>query len=234
MLTGVCPGCGLRADLDVFCTQADANQALAAALDLPAPLGGRVLRYLRLFSPPNKVLAGNKTVRLLTELADTIQSAQISRRGVAYVAPLGLWEAALDTVLGQPPEVLPLNSHGYLFQVAWNLADRAAARQERAAEERLRQRPPSPPAALSSPGEDGNDSSSASAPLSAGAASALLPIAPAQGEAGAAFSSPPPAERRARSAVPAEFRALLQSLGRASSPPPVPAEPANPSPPVEQ
>lgn len=234
MLSGVCPGCGLRADLDVFCVQADANQALAAALALPAPLGGRVLRYLRLFSPPNKVLAGNKTVRLLAELADTIKSAQISRRGVAYAAPLGLWETALDTVLGQPPDVLPLNSHGYLFQVAWNLADRAVARQERAAEDRLRQRPTSPPGPLSMNGEGEDDSPFASTSLSAGAASAPSSIAPAQGEDGAAFSSPPPAERRARSAVPAEFRALLQSLGRASSPPPVPAEPANPSPPLEQ
>ena len=55
MLPGVCPGCGLRADLDVFCVQADTNKALAAALDVPAALGGRVLRYLRLFSPPRNI-----------------------------------------------------------------------------------------------------------------------------------------------------------------------------------
>lgn len=226
MLTGVCPGCGLRADLEVFCTQADVNKALAAALDLPAPLGGRVLRYLRLFSPPNKVLALGKTVRLLVELADTIKSAQISRRGVAYGAPLGLWETALDTVLGQPPEVLPLNSHGYLFQVAWNLADRAATRQERAAEERLRQRPPT--LATSQPAPDQPDQ-----PETAGAASAPSSTSSSQKEDGAAFSSPSPAEHRARSAPTAEFRALLQRLGRASSPPPVPVEPAMPSPPLE-
>lgn len=54
MLTGICPGCGLRADLDVFCVQADANKALAAALELPPALGSRILRYLRLFSPPQQ------------------------------------------------------------------------------------------------------------------------------------------------------------------------------------
>lgn len=195
MLSGVCPGCGLRADLDVFCVQADIKQALAAALDLPAPLGGRVLRYLRLFSPASKTLALNKTVRLLVELADVVRSAQIERRGVAYAAPLGLWETALDIVLNQPPDILPLTSHGYLFQVAWNLADRAATRQERAAEERLRQgsRPPteSPPAPV---------------PAIAGADS----VAPTPPAGAAALSSPTPPP--ARTKPTAEFRALLGQL----------------------
>lgn len=197
MLPGVCPGCGLRADLDVFCVQADIKQALAAALDLPAPLGGRVLRYLRLFSPASKTLALNKTVRLLVELAAVVRSAQIERRGVAYAAPLGLWETALDTVLNQPPDTLPLTSHGYLFQVAWNLADRAATRQERAAEERLRQgqRPPA-------------ETPPAPAPLPAGAASAPS-VSPADA---AAFSSPSPTPPPARTRPTAEFRALLGQL----------------------
>lgn len=159
MLTGICPGCGLRADLDVFCVQADANKALAAALELPPVLGGRILRYLRLFSPPNKTLALGKSVRLLVELADTVNSAQVSRRGIAYVATLDLWAAALDAVLQQPPESLPLTNHHYLFQIAWNIADRAAARRERLAEERLRhgQRSiDSPPASVPSPADAGS------------------------------------------------------------------------------
>lgn len=195
MLSGVCPGCGLRADLDVFCVQADANKALAAALDLPAPLGGRILRYLRLFSPPTKVLALAKTTRLLVELCEVIRSAQITRRTLTYPAPLELWTAALDAVLNQPPETLPLTSHGYLFQVAWNLADRAATRQERRAEERLRQgqRPPAEVAA-------------APVPLSAGAASA--PPTPPVGAAALSTPAPPPA----RTKPTAEFRALLGQL----------------------
>lgn len=131
MLPGVCPGCGLRADLDVFCVQADANKALAAALDLPPSLGGLILRYLRLFSPPSKTLALAKTTRLLVELAETLQSAHVTRRGVAHPAPLALWRAALETILNQPPERLPLDSHGYLFQVVFNLAEAATARHER-------------------------------------------------------------------------------------------------------
>ena len=155
MLPGVCPGCGLRADLDVFSAQADVNKALAAALEFPAPLGGRVLAYLRLFSPPSKTLALGKATRLLTELAETVKAAQVRRHGLDYAAPLALWEAALDAILASPPESLPLANHGYLFQIAWNLAEKAAARAERVAEERSRrgaaptvlaESPPSAPA----------------------------------------------------------------------------------------
>lgn len=139
MLPGVCPGCGLRADLDVFIVQADAKQALAAALTLPPSLAGRILRYLRLFAPPSKTLALSKTARLLHELAEAVRSAQVTRRGVVHAAPVELWGAALDAILAQPPQALPLTSHGYLSQVAWNLAERSAARREQSIDERLRQ-----------------------------------------------------------------------------------------------
>lgn len=195
MLSGICPGCGLRADLDVFCAQADTNRALAAALDLPPSLSGRVLRYLRLFSPPNKALALGKVTRLLVELADAVGSAQVSRRGVAYVAPLDLWGAALDAVLAQPPETLPLTGHGYLFQVAWNLADRAATRRERALEDRARhgQRPGAGlPPTPAFPHEGGGSESADSAPADE-----------------AALSSRPAGPRAPPSA---DFRALIGKL----------------------
>ena len=174
MIPGVCPDCGLRADLLVFAEQAGANAGLAAALALPPLLGGRILRYLRLFNPPRKVLASAKATRLLTELAAAVDSARVERRGVAHAAPVGLWAAALDAVLAQPPERLPLDGHGYLFAVAWNLAERAAGRQERQAEDRLRhgERPaapafvPSPPAPL--PRREGCKVPSSPAPLPRG------------------------------------------------------------------
>lgn len=195
MLPGVCPGCGLRADLDVFAVQADSNQALAAALDLPPSLGSRVLRYLRLFSPPKKTLALAKAGRLLTELAEAVRSATVTRRGIAHAAPLPLWSTALDTLLAHPPEVLPLSDHNYLFQVAWNLAEKAAARQEQQQEARLRRGDPSTtPASASSP------------PVDAGSVPAEF-ATPLSAEA--AFSSPTP-ERRARNAQAA--RDLLKTL----------------------
>lgn len=153
MLPGVCPGCGLRADLDVFCAQADVNKTLAAALAFPAALGGRVLAYLRLFSPPRKTLALTKVTRLLTELSEAVTSAQVRRHGLTRVAPLELWGQGLDVVVAKPPESLPLTNHHYLFQTVWNLAEKAAARSERATEANGRSpvaaRPPSESSAAS-------------------------------------------------------------------------------------
>lgn len=207
MLTGVCPGCGLRADLDVFALQADTNAALAAALALPAPLGGRILRYLRLFSPPSKSLALGKATRLLVELAETIGSTQVSRRGIVHVAPLALWEAALDAVLAQPPEVLPLTGHGYLAQVAWNLAERAAARGERQAEDRLRRG--------FRPAESSDD------------------FAPAESAAQPPGESVvrPTGRSPLRQPPPPEFRALVQKMTGKSLPP---TQTPTPTPTVEE
>lgn len=213
MLPGVCPGCGLRADLDVFCAQADGKQALAAALELPASLAGRVLRYLRLFSPPSKALAMSKTTRLLIELAAAVKSAQVTRRGIAHTAPLGLWEAAIDTVVNQPPDSLPLNNHAYLFQVAWNLAERAASRQEQAAEDRLRR-----PRATDSPPSQGGVARSAGVVCPA---ADPLPSPPGRGAGGEGPLPPPPTDRP-RVPPPADFRALLNRLGGLSAPTPTP------------
>ena len=201
MIPGVCPGCGLRADLDVFAIQADANRALAAALDLPPSLGSRVLGYLRLFSPPKKTLALAKSGRLLTELAEAVRSASVSRSGIIHAAPLPLWIAALDTIIANKPEVLPLTTHGYLFKVAWNLAEKAAAAQERQQESRLRRGDsvPAPPTVSEASHTPSSDTGSVSV---TGNPSPLEPT-------GTAFSSPNP-ERRARNAASA--RELLQSL----------------------
>ncbi len=196
MLSGVCPGCGLRADLDVFCVQADANKALAAALDVPAALGGRVLMYLRLFSPPSKTLALGKATRLLTELAEAVKAAQVRRHGVDHAAPQALWAAALDAMLASPPEILPLTNHQYLFQSVWNLAEKAAARQERRREAQHRHGIPLTTPALASP-----------LPADAASVPAEIPASPCSAEA--AFSSPIP-ERRARNAQAA--RELLKTL----------------------
>ncbi|AFL76200.1 hypothetical protein [Thiocystis violascens] len=131
-LSGTCPECGCRADLAVFASAGEVNRALAAALEIPAPLGGRVLRYLRLFSPPRKALATGKAVRLLTELSQAIGRAEIDRKGSVWSAPLPVWEAALDAILATPPERLPLNGHGYLFETVANLAAKHAGRAEAA------------------------------------------------------------------------------------------------------
>lgn len=151
MLPGACPGCGLRADLDVFAAQAEAGQALAAALLMPVSIGRRALAYLRLFTPEQKTLSLSKAGRLLAELHTAVTAGQVRRHGVDRAAPLVLWEIALDTVVERPPEGLPLRDHAYLFQTVWNLAEKAAARDEQAAMAAQRHRPVSPPVAPAAP-----------------------------------------------------------------------------------
>lgn len=146
MLPGVCPSCGLKADVEVFAAQAEVRQALAAALLLPAPLGRRALAYLRLFAPAHKSLALAKAGRLLAELQAAVATGQVRRHGTDRAAPLALWEHALDLLADRPPDGLPLRDHAYLFQTVWNLAEKAAARQEQAGEDQRRHRPNAPAA----------------------------------------------------------------------------------------
>lgn len=148
MLPGVCPSCGLKADLEVFAAQAEVRQALAAALRLPAPLGRRALAYLRLFAPEHKSLALAKAGRLLAELQAAVAAGQVRRHGMDRAAPLALWEHALDLIADRPPDGLPLRDHAYLFQIVWTLSEKAAARQEQAGEDQRRHRPAAPAAGV--------------------------------------------------------------------------------------
>lgn len=137
-LKAICPECGMSGDMAAFVAQGEHNQALAAALEIPGQLGPRVVRYLGLFRPPSRALAGAKAVRLLTELRDTIASGRIQRSGVSRPAPVHVWATALDQLLERPPSKLPLSGHGYLFEVVASVADKADAQAERQREETAR------------------------------------------------------------------------------------------------
>lgn len=132
-----CPSCAAIFPIDAALTDEQARQAVAAALKLPAPLGDRILRYLGLFRPATRALSWDRATNLLTELLVPIQAGQVTRDGTTRPAPLELWTAALDAVLESRDRLrLPLKSHGYLFEVASAMADKAAGRHERQAETR--------------------------------------------------------------------------------------------------
>lgn len=137
-IRGICPECGFAAEMAAFVAQGEHNQALAAALEIPSTLGPRVVRYLGLFRPQRKALAGAKALRLLTELRDAIAEGRIQRSGVSRPAPVSVWATALDKILERPPAKLPLQSHGYLLEVVAGVADQADAEAERKREEAAR------------------------------------------------------------------------------------------------
>lgn len=137
-LKATCPECGMSGDMAAFVTQGEHNQALAAALEMPALLSSRVIRYLGMFRPKSRALASAKSARLLGELKDVITSEVIERKGITRQAPLKVWVMALDQLLERPPSNLPLTGHGYLYEVVANCADRHAGEVEKQREEQER------------------------------------------------------------------------------------------------
>lgn len=139
-----CPCCGASNGLEVLLADRSAREAVAAALGLPAGLAERLLRYMGLFRPRERALSWDRAARLLSELNEAVGAAQIERNGQTHPAPVEYWKTAIDQMLdGRDMLVLPLKSHGYLFEIIAGLSQRAedkrAARHE-VAEERERTR----------------------------------------------------------------------------------------------
>lgn len=135
-----CPCCGAVASLEALLTDRAAREAVGVALALPAGLGDRLLRYLGLFRPQGRALGWDRVARLLAELNEAVSARQIERNGQVWPAPLEVWQRALDQMLdNRPALVLPLKSHGYLYEIIAGMSraanEQRAARQEVAAEQ---------------------------------------------------------------------------------------------------
>lgn len=189
-----CPCCGASYSLEVLLADRSAREAVASALALPASLGERLLRYVGLFRPKERALSWDRAARLLTELQEAVNAAQIERDGRVYPAPVEYWRIAIDQMLdGRERLSLPLKSHGYLYEIIVGLGKRAeerhAARQEVDAE-RARARE----------GERGGRMQSAAA---------MVDAAPVARDDGAAAMGPP---APVRTPPPASFRALVARM----------------------
>jgi len=140
-LPGVCPSCGAAFDLPAALADAEARQALAAALELPAPLARLVVPYIALHAPTSgRRMAWSKLARLLRELRELVTSGQVTRNRITRAAPLDQWQRGLEAVLERRDAGtlnLPLdNDHAYLEEVVWRHAGRAAGQAEQKQEER--------------------------------------------------------------------------------------------------
>lgn len=112
-----------------------------AALEIPAPVGGLVIKYLALFRPEKRELTFDRVATLLQELLPMIKSAEISRNGRTWPAPQAYWKAALEEIVIKRGSLqLPLKSHGYLLEIICGMAGKAEAVQEKKTEERRQQR----------------------------------------------------------------------------------------------
>lgn len=121
-----CPVCNAIFPAEAALVESQAREAVRAAVLLPAPLGDRLLRYLGLFRPARRALSWDRAARLLNELLEPINAGRVERNGRAWVAPLSVWELALDEILAKRHTLqLPLKSHGYLFEIVARLASKA-------------------------------------------------------------------------------------------------------------
>lgn len=147
-----CPSCGFVSDVEGFLSDAQWREALACAFKLPAPLGDRLVRYIRLFSPPKRGLSPDRAAKLLRELLQPIAEAAVERQGRKWSAPLDYWGMALDDMLERRDKLtLPLKSHGYLFEIVAGYSNKAEGKAE-AKTEQTRQYAYSRPSTTSTAG----------------------------------------------------------------------------------
>lgn len=140
-----CPACGALYSLDALLGNEGAREAVQAALLLPAPLGGHMIRYIALFRPLKRQLSLDRVANLINELLPMITDARISRNGNICSAPQDYWRMAIDQMLAKRAAgelTLPLKSHGYLLAVIEGYSVKADQRQEQQHEDQLAGRTP--------------------------------------------------------------------------------------------
>lgn len=136
-LINTCGVCGAEESLDgLLLRMIDDDQVrhlIAAVVTDSLPLGGMVVRYLRLHKPAKQKLRIGVVGRLLAELVPDIQRNSIERTGRTWLVSGDSWKAAFQAVFDAHDKgtlSVPLQGNGYLYQVLMKIADRGEARQE--------------------------------------------------------------------------------------------------------
>ena len=140
-LRNACPACGAEESLDALILRMiddeQVRRLIASVLTASLPLGGLLVRYLRLHKPAKQKLRMDKLARLLAELVPDIQRTAIERNGRLWAVGPDAWKAALQAVFDAHDKgtlTLPLEGNGYLYSVLMRMADKTEAHQERATE----------------------------------------------------------------------------------------------------
>jgi hypothetical protein len=139
------------------CGSEESLRILAEIVTISLPLGGKLVRYIRLHKPAKHVLRIEKVSTLLKELAPDLRRGVITVKGGRdWAAPVQIWSDALDEVFRAQNTGtlnLPLQGNGYLYAVITRLSNSIEASAERTREIERQQRAyrhtePSPLAAL--------------------------------------------------------------------------------------
>ncbi len=139
-----CPVCGTELDLAVLFSHEHDQRALARLAAVSIPLGGRVLQYLGLFTPPKQRLTAAKKIKLILQLLPDLEREAISWKGRDWPAPRTAWAMAIDQMLAARDAQrleLPMKGHGYLYAILTGMADRFEGQAEQQREQELRTGP---------------------------------------------------------------------------------------------
>ena len=177
-----CPVCGTELDLAVLFSHEHDQRALARLASVSIPLGGRVLQYLALFTPPKQRLTAAKKIKLILQLLPDLERGAVSWKGRDWAAPREAWAMAIDQMLAARDAQrleLPMKGHGYLFAILAGMADKFEGQAEQQREQELRTGPRA--ATVNGPKSVADlvqQSASAAAPRPAPAAPASAGVSP--------------------------------------------------------
>ena len=124
-----CPVCGTELDLAQVLAHCHAQQAVEQLVALSVPVADRVLSYCQLFAPQRTRLTLARKVKIITSLLPDLQRQRIQHRGHDCAAPHRHWLLAIDQMLAARAAgtlATPLKSHGYLYAILANLAEKPA------------------------------------------------------------------------------------------------------------
>jgi hypothetical protein len=149
-LVNVCPACGAEESLDGLLGRmiddTDTRRLIADVLTTSLPLGGDVVRYLRLHKPAKQHLRMSRVATLLAELVPDIKRGAITRKGRDWQAGHETWRMAMAAVHDAKDKgtlQLPLDGNAYLYEVIVRMVDRHERDAEgRAEAERQNRRTP--------------------------------------------------------------------------------------------
>lgn len=139
-LTNTCATCGAEESLDALIHRMiddeQVRRLIADIMTTSLPLGGLVLRYLRLHKPAKQKLRMDKVAKVLSELLGDMQRGCIERKGRSWSIDKEGWKLALEAVFAAELKgslTLPLDGNAYLYEVVMRLSDKAESEAEKAA-----------------------------------------------------------------------------------------------------
>lgn len=140
-LVNTCAVCGAEESLDALIHRMiddeQVRRLIADIMTTSLPLGGLVLRYLRLHKPVKQKLRMDKVAKILHELLGDMQRNCIERKGREWHIDKEGWKLALEAVFAAELKgslTLPLDGNAYLYEVIMRLSDKVEGAAEKSAQ----------------------------------------------------------------------------------------------------